>query len=183
MKPKPFLLPEVPPEQRKPWPWELVENMIAEVVNPVVNPVSPGNAVLDTKTGILAVSLGALQNAAKTKALARDQGMRTLSAVYAPVDKMMEMRRMAAPAARFLSHEIKRESLKVNLPKFTPKLPTLDLGGSIHTLNGPPLLGFIAEGQVCDPDNLSEEDLAAAGLSAHRRSQGCPHAGAVDERT
>jgi len=170
-KPQPFVLPDIPPKQRKPWPWELVEDVLAEVVNPVVNPARPENTVLDAKTGTLAVSLGTLQSAANTKALARDQGMRALSAVYAPVDKMMEARKMVAPAARFLSHEIERETLKVNLPEFTPKLPTLDLGslgglgglgGSIHALNGPPLPGFIAEGQVCDPDNLSEEDLAVA---------------------
>lgn len=160
-KPQPVPLPDVPPKQRKPWPWELVEDALAAVVNPPDTMARPGYAVLDAKTGTLAVSLGPLRNA-HTKALTRDKGVRVLSAMYAPIDMMMEARRMVTPAARHLSYAIESEALKINVAAFAPKLTTRDFGGGVHTLTGPPPPGFIAEGQVCDPDNLTEEDLAVA---------------------
>lgn len=163
-KPQPLILtPEdVPPKQRKPWPWELVEKAFEAVVNPADQTTRPGYAVLDAKTGTLAVSLGPLQNA-HTKALTRAKGVQVLSAVYAPIDAMMEARRMATPAARFLSQAVEGNVLKTHLASFAPKLTIPDFGGGVRPFTGPPPPpGPIAEGQVCHPDQLTEEDLAVA---------------------
>jgi len=160
-KPQPLAPPDVPPKQRKPWPWELVEKAFEAVVNPADQTTRPGYAVLDAKTGTLAISLGPLQNPG-TKANTRAKGVRVLSVVYAPIDAMMEARRIATPAARFLSQAVEGNARRAQLASFAPKLTTRDFGGGIYALSGPPLPGFIAEGQVCDPDNLTEEDLAVA---------------------
>ncbi|MGH8526201.1 MAG: hypothetical protein ACREXY_18935, partial [Gammaproteobacteria bacterium] len=69
---------------------------------------------------------------------------------------------MATPVAGYMSHASELRSLKMNVASFVPKLTTRDFAGGVFALDGPPLPGFIAEGQVCDPDNLTEEDPAAA---------------------
>jgi len=162
-KPQPFPFPDVAPKYRKPWPWELVENALAEIVNPIDNTVNLGYTVLDMRTGTLAVSLGPVQNT-ELKTLTREKGVRALSAVYSPIDTMIEARRMATPAARYLSNAVERKGLSDNAASFAPKFATHELGGGVHTLSGPPLPGLIIEGQVCDPDNLTEEDLADADV-------------------
>ena len=75
---------------------------------------------------------------------------------------MMDARRMATPVAGYMSHASELRPLKMNVASFVPKLTTRNFTGDVFALDGPPLPGFIAEGQVCDPDNLTEEDLAAA---------------------
>lgn len=153
---------ELPPRYRKPWPWELVEEAIAAVINPAEEVFRPGDAVLDAKTGTLAVTLGPLRQT-DTKAQTRDKGVRVLSAMYAPIDTIiMDARRMATPVAGYLSHASELRPLKMNLASFVPKLTTHNFVGGVFALDGPPLPGFIAEGQICDPDNLTEEDLAVA---------------------
>ena len=74
---------DLPPRYRKPWPWELVQEAIAAVINPAEEVFRPGDAVLDAKTGTLAVTLGPLCHTG-TKAQTRDKGVRVLSAVCMP---------------------------------------------------------------------------------------------------
>lgn len=163
-KPEAFKVPDIPPKWRKPWPWEEVEDALAAVVNPAQGFFKPGDAALDAKTGTLAVSLGALRNTG-TKAQTRDKGVRVLSTVYAPIDTIiMNARRIATPVAKFMSHASEVRPLKMNVASFAPKLTTPDFTGGLFALDGPPQPGFIAEGQVCDPDNLTEEDLAVADM-------------------
>jgi len=160
--PQPLKQPDVPPNERKPWPWELVEHAIATAVNPGDEVSHPGDAVLDPKTGTLAVSLGPLRDDRK-KAQTRAGGVRVLSAMYAPIDTIvMQARQAATPVAAYMSHRCGQRSVKMNVASFAPKLTKLNFTDGVFALGGPPLPGFIAEDQVCDPDNLTEEDLAAA---------------------
>lgn len=141
-KPQPLPLPNIPTLQRKPWPWEIVEQELSKIAVQANSPDQPGHAVLDPKTGTLAVSLGSLTKGTR---LPTDKPVeQALSAVYAPIQKVMETRQTAKTPALNLKH----------LPR--------QLGGAIHTLSGPPVPGIIAEGQICDPDNLTEEELAEA---------------------
>jgi hypothetical protein len=160
-KPQPPKLPDLPPKYRKPWPWEIVENEFEAIVNPA-DPVSRlRNTVLDSKTGTLAVSLGALQIAG-TKVEERNKALRVLSTAYTSIDTIIEAQQIAKLATKHLSDEVKFEVQGVNVAPFAPKLMTRNFGDRVYAFNGPPLPGFIAEGQVCDPDNLTEEDLAVA---------------------
>ena len=49
-------LPDVPDLEYKPWPWEIVESAFEAIVDPAGAIDSPGAAVLDVKTGTLAVT-------------------------------------------------------------------------------------------------------------------------------
>lgn len=166
-QPKAPTLPDVPDLGRKPWPWEIVEDSIDSVINPAEALGNPGETFLDTKTGTLAVSLGQI-NVTGSKAEIRNGGVKVLSAGFASIEaRVMEARRIARPAARHLSSNLHAGNFRQVAPKFTAALtPTLKPAGHdspvFFMLDGPPLPGFIAEGQVCDPDNLTEEDLAAA---------------------
>jgi len=182
-------LPDLPPIYRKPWPWELVEDALSAVVNPPDEAARPGYAVLDSKTGTLAVSLGSLQLAG-SKMETRNEGLKVLATVYAPIETLaMEARRVVAPVARHLSGTIGRATPTITNATFDRKLIAPEFFGSVgratsktittaafdqklsasglfgadvHFLNGPPLPGPIIEGQVCDPYNLTEEELALA---------------------
>lgn len=156
-QPQPPKLIKEPPLTRKPWPWEIVEDTISAVINPA-DTSRRRYLTVDPKTGTLAVSLGPLQDI-RSKAQARNEGMKVLSAVYAPVEVME------------LEARSKKTSLRADLTgsaktKFASSASLSKaagfLGGGLHALNGPPPPGFIAEGEVCDPDNLTEDDLSAA---------------------
>lgn len=168
-KPEQPPITEVPLKERKPWPWELVQDMIAAVVNPVDQVTQPGDALtqpgdilLDTKTGSMAISLGALRHGG-TRAQRRAGAVRVLSAVYAPVDTMvMNARRLASPIAAYMSQDNGERVIRTNIAILALRLTPKGSGDAVFTLDGPPPPGFIAEGQICDPDNLTEEDLASA---------------------
>ncbi|HEX2060340.1 MAG TPA: carboxypeptidase regulatory-like domain-containing protein, partial [Thermoanaerobaculia bacterium] len=162
-KPRPPELDE-PILTKKPWPWEIVEDFIEQVVNPPDEVTQPGiDVVLDAKTGTLAVALGSLDDT-RTRSEVRTQAMRVKSAVYAPIQAMeLDLRMGKEPVKRKLSFD--RMAGKKNGFSMTPKLTTMhhqDGGVVAHKHDGPPPPGFIAEGQICDPDNLTEADLAAA---------------------
>ena len=188
-RPQPLKLPQVPGKQKKPWPWEIVQDALARLGNPA-DGITTGIPTLDVTTGTLAVTLGPLQ-ALGSKAQTRNAGVRVVSAVFAPIERAMaDARMLTAPAAQFMSAEAERLALaapaagtmmiarppSAPMPapmptghgsvavradvRLTPS-PRFTLGGLppiFHTLEGPPLPGFIAEGQVCDPDNITEQE-------------------------
>lgn len=175
-KPQAIPLPDVPPHQRKPWPWDEVENAFRAVVNPGDPAMGLDHSILDAKTGTVAVALGALDSST-SRAVMRAKGERVLSTVLAPVASALQsiqqtprvMTVMSAPAQAPRIAMTTRLAVGAKrapqLASAAPVLAGLDIGGSrgpIYALDGPPMPGFIAEGQVCDPDNLTEGDLAAA---------------------
>jgi hypothetical protein len=173
--PKRLKLPDAPEQSQPEWPWELVRERFDAIVNgrDAVQPANP--AVLDEHTGTLAVSLGPLGAGGRT-AGARGAAVQILSAVHAPVARMAEALRMApvrerpqvAPAAvRNLAAGAMRMPLLARttgngIARFGGVGRLGGIGAPLFALEGPPPPGLIAEGQVCDPDNLSEEELAAA---------------------
>lgn len=167
-KPQPPKLPGVPDLTRKPWPWEIVIDAVSKLVNPAEPIENPGAAVIDVKSGTLAVTLGPLQLTG-SKAALRTAGIKVLSAVYAPIEVMvMEARTLTTPAARILSASAVRHAALRNVARtaagpFASPLHASDFSGpGIVFPDAPPPPGMIAEGEVCHPDNLSEADLAAA---------------------
>ncbi|KAF0815114.1 hypothetical protein IGB42_00191 [Andreprevotia sp. IGB-42] len=184
-KPEAPPLPNVPPLQTHTWPWELVEDILATLKDPIINVSHPGDTVLDSKTGTLAVSLG-VTNALKSKVAARAQADRVLSAVFTPADsRKLAVRTVATGLGRGAAlHGVTTATTHVganatarvavatlgaanlsttNVAVAGLQLQPLDFGGSAwHTLKGPPMPGFVAEGQICEPDNLTEAQLAQA---------------------
>ncbi|MCX5863614.1 MAG: carboxypeptidase-like regulatory domain-containing protein [Deltaproteobacteria bacterium] len=162
-----------PPDlTRKPWPWELVEDILGTIVNPAEKVINPGDVALDKKTGTLAVSLGDFrsQNAASQT---RAQALQVLSAVYAPLDTLMMEDRSkktkvkSAQRSKVAAKATVAEILKATIAEtivFLPRIPAgrRDSGGYYLRKKTPPAPGFVGEGQVCDPDNLTEDELALA---------------------
>lgn len=160
-KPRPLFLPNLPDLERKPWPWEIVEGALSKITDPPGNPSQPGHTLLDPQTGTLAVSLGAL--GANIKSQIQIKIDQAFSSVYAPITSSLEVQRLAAPALKKLPNKIKTfKVFKNNIAIDALKKLTNKLGGGIHALSGPPAPGPVAEGQICDPDNLTEEELKAA---------------------
>jgi hypothetical protein len=166
VSPKPPILSKRPPElERRRWPWELVEKAIKNRVNPGTIAIQPGQSVLDTQTGTLAVNLGSLQT---PNAKARNEALNVMSAVYAPIEAMaLKARQLDKPVSRNLSNTSTVNRSRQNSAfAVTPVSKPHELfGAGIHTLKGPPVAGPVAEGQICQPDNIPEEDadLADAG--------------------
>lgn len=164
-KPKFPFGPELPPLTRKPWPWELVENILDKVVLPVLDPIDhvSRRVTLDRVTGTLAIAAGAIADVRSLASVRREMS-NVLSAVFAPVEALAVQSRMAKPATSRVRSAIGTLSRLGRLLRI-PKLPSgaEELPGIVmQTHKGPPLPGPIAEGQVCDPDNLTEADLDEA---------------------
>lgn len=171
--PKRFRLPDVPDQMQPDWPWDIVRSAFDEVVNPGDQAVRPGKATLDDKTGTMAVSLGTLATGVAGTA-ARTAAAKVLSSVYAPVTRMhTALQQASAGGTRSIELPALRieraPGLAQTMAQFRPAIGRFGsigrlggIGTAVYALEGPPLPGSIAEGQVCDPDNLSEEDLAAA---------------------
>ncbi|WP_090641287.1 carboxypeptidase regulatory-like domain-containing protein [Paenibacillus sp. UNC496MF] len=166
-KPEPLLrLPEVPNQERKPWPWEIVQGKLDAAANPILDASQAGHAMLDAKTGTLAVSLGTLNGGGG--ALSRDKAMQVMQSVFAPAEAALETKRDAAPAAaplrlrKLQPEQLAPKDIAVRPLPNAPVRNALNGLGGVHALSGPPLPGMIAEGQICDPDNLTEDELAKA---------------------
>lgn len=162
-RPQRVNIPQLPPKSRKPWPWEMVEDALGEIIRPL-DPLHRGHAALDSKTGTLAVDLGPL-DAGRMNAQARSNALRVLSAVYAPVETaVMEMAVMEARSAKLPGKQTvpRRRGIDLDARRIATVPALRGFGQVRHALNGPPMPGFVAEGQVCDPDNLTEDELAAA---------------------
>ncbi|MNO31711.1 hypothetical protein D3C76_216870 [compost metagenome] len=159
-KPRPLILPNVPKLEHKPWPWEIVEGALIKITDRPDNPSQPGHTVLDPLTGTLAVSLGALGKGIKSQTQGKiDQ---VFSSVYAPINTSLDVQRLAVPAIKKLPNKLDTNALKNNVAIDALKKLTHKFGEGIQALTGPPQPGFVAEGQICDPDNLTEEELKAA---------------------
>jgi hypothetical protein len=164
------ILPEFPsvrpPElSRKPWPWELVEAILAKQ-NPIVNPANNRQGViLDKATGTLAISLGPIVSHSADQD--RTTALRILSSVYSPVNTLTLSLRTKIDVA----HQTQVLNTLVRQPGDTslagsPRLPAgrrdIGAGAFPHNYKSPPKPGPVAEGQICDPDNLTEAELALA---------------------
>lgn len=165
LKPEsPFGDPHLPDLTREPWPWELVEDILGTIVNPAETLINPGDVALDKKTGTLVVSLGDLRTPASAQTRAR--ALQVLSAVYAPLDTMMVGERAKKTEAK--SARRTKATAKATVADslvFLPRMPAgrRESGGyALRNKKTPPAPGFVGEGQICDPDNLTEEELALA---------------------
>ncbi|MFZ5762210.1 MAG: carboxypeptidase regulatory-like domain-containing protein [Thermodesulfobacteriota bacterium] len=157
--------PKEPDLYREPWPWEIVEDTLGRIANPGDAVSNPGDILLDRATGTLAVALGPVQ--APTTAEARARAGRAMAAVYAAVDTltMAERGKGKEMAKPLLAKPLLNTAAKA-VAGAAPRLPAgrREKGGGVflRNLNGPPPPGQVAEGQICDPDNLTEAELALA---------------------
>jgi hypothetical protein len=176
---------DLPPLHRKPWPWEMVEDFW-EKINPgeeAVNPgdvlINPADILLDKVTGTIAISLGSI--AAKTSAVKVQNALtNVLSAVYAPLQtQALEAGELAQPMSSNFRRKARSNTEGISTLRFggtevAKSAKTMEnlarkilgIGTTMQTMEGelpePPPAGPVAEGEVCTPDNLTEEDLAQA---------------------
>ena len=156
-------LPEIrlPTLYRKPWPWELVTYDIRESLRRSILPIDArAEPVVDVESGTLSVGLAEKAGAARAAATMLS------SFVHSGADKAMLAQRRAPMTARM--HAPASLSLESDLDPtsrvaWIGKIPTIQpvyrtMGGTM----GPPDPGPVAEGQICDPENLTEEELALA---------------------
>lgn len=126
---------------REPWPWDEVEGFIERMQPKDVGPVT-----LDRGTGTIAVTLGPLHSDQLKKA--RKGAQRVLAAIHAPMDaRALELRRLV-PVSR---------TLAANALRLSGQSPGLAAPALAQPEPGP-----IAEGEICDPDNLTEQDQSQA---------------------
>lgn len=155
---------DVPPLVREPWPWELVEGIWSdEIVNPIGGKFQP---MLDSETGSVAVTLGSIADRIDTRA-ALSASQEVMSAVFAPMERramsnkqLVQPRSLTTRRAPSVGTRIERRDLRIQ-----PGQAIATFGVGVQTLAselGPPAPGPISEGQICDPDNLTEDDLSQA---------------------
>lgn len=148
--------PGQPPLTHEPWPWEVVADILGKMAN-------PGETILDKITGTMAVGLGAIKT--PDAAPARIRAFKTLSTVYAAVDSLTMSGRDTTNAT---APSLAASLLKVKPGLILGALPRLPAGRrapggyAFRKHSGPPPPGAVAEGQICDPDNLTEQELALA---------------------
>ncbi|NTW52549.1 MAG: carboxypeptidase regulatory-like domain-containing protein [Chlorobiaceae bacterium] len=150
---------------RKPWPWELVEASLMKQT-PIVNQVGNNQGViLDKLTGTLAVSLGPI--ASRPAEQNRTTAVRLFSSVYSPVNALTQSARPAIDVAHqplISASMVQQPAQPIATGLAGIAAVTRDIGGAgyPHAYKSPPIPGPIAEGQICDPDNLTEAELALA---------------------
>jgi PKD repeat protein len=175
-----FPTPEVPEGRVREWPWEVVVAALDEVVDP--SPVAGGigrrDVVLDRITATMAVHIGAAGTSLR--------GGETRVAVDRICETMMAPVYKAASASGTLPLSIGRTYLNIptrigasrverasDLGLTRSRIPAGALlrrppGRSIPMSGGPPPNppppppGPVAAGGICDPDNLTEAQLAQA---------------------
>lgn len=169
---EPFIpKPDMPDLEKKTWPWEEVEIGIDRMFDPLVREkVTLSDVVVDRVTGTVGISLGNVTGA--DMAPVRTTVDRVMGAVVVPGHEMA-VRHAKLPAGGSLQNP-PRISKGPALVGMAPSATTLRPGGGLfrsvggHTgagvlrFAGPPSPGPLAEGQICDPDNLTEEELAQA---------------------
>lgn len=183
---------EVPELVEKVWPWELVEDLWSSVINPGEETTNPGDAVinagdimLDKVSGTVAVSLGGIApSVSVTKA--QNALQKVFSGVYAPVQQLaMETGTMAQPMSFSTRRSPMGGTTRTMNTRIATKLfdksqigPAAErvsaeliekfggIGTSFQTMEGeiggPPAAGPVAEGQICQPDNITEDELSQA---------------------
>lgn len=160
---------DVPEATRRVWPWEIVQNVLDKIGNPAEQVGNPGDVMLDQLTGTLAVSLGDMD--APQSARARSRAVNVLSAVYAPMKgTRIEGLLQTSAGGQLLANAGGQQTVltragvaaRAARPTFAPLLASREKVSGVRAMDGPPPPGFVAEGQVCDPDNATEEELALA---------------------
>ncbi len=143
---------DVPDLEREPWPWEIVERAINQLIREPDSTVAPEQVLIDRRTGTVAVAHSGLDPA---PAAARDRILRLLDAVYVAHHDAAQSYRQnrSVHAAQF-----RKRTSSLAVPR-----PLFGSGRSMQALTGgPPEPGAVTEGAICDPDNLDEDQLDQA---------------------
>jgi len=179
---------EPPLLTRRPWPWEEV----MEIVTQKGDPVLPFDIAVEQERGIIAVSASRhvlkgkntpLLNTAREIARAGLVPMQRLAPQFAAtstrslsmgtkLDSRFEAKAVETAQMMKLStgQKMERQDLKRAIPTkvdFKQPAVTVFLGPTpapvLYTMSGgPPQPGPVAEGEVCNPDNISDADKALA---------------------
>jgi hypothetical protein len=168
LKPQSMPGPRVPELTRKPWPWETVQSMIEQVVNPADTVLSKEQVTLDRRTGTLAVALRSLTP--PSAALRAQAAKVSYSMTSAAGSVAIEQRQLPRHDKQLQVATVSRSLDATFAPKPLfgggwEKARDPDghaFGSAMHTLMGPPPAGPVAENEVCEPDNLTELQLALA---------------------
>jgi hypothetical protein len=147
------------------WPWDEVMRAIEEVrANPGPREIAPQKVQLDKATGTLATTWSGLRDVAKlrgTRLVSDRVESKRLAPVYsrnlavdAPAVPVRIARTAAARAILRTTDLLRRPGSRLLTPMGGPPPPPPP--------GGPPPPGPIKEGEICDPDNLTESDLATA---------------------
>ena len=162
------------------WPWDVVEQQLDATVNPGTSVIARGDVTLDAATGTVAVSLAGAADAASVGRV-RDSVERAVGAVFAAADVVTlgdEAPEIASVPAGELEPAagigVRAARSAVGVAETAParELRPGALMSALHEngsgraaafmLAPPPAPGMIAEGQICDPDNLTAAELAQA---------------------
>lgn len=164
VKPKAWSPGRLPDLYRDPWPWEMVEKTIDEIIQAGDLKEQPSKAIFDPQTGSMAVPLGTLGNVSTAS---RSRAVKILAAVHAPAQRaaikyQLELNtKTLAASSRALESGMAAKRQKINTPM--APIPLFGGGQNMHFLiGGPPPVGPVIEGQICDPDNLDESQLDQA---------------------
>lgn len=151
---------------RKPWPWEIVQTTIEQLVNPDAAVLGRDQVTLDQNTGTLAVALRSLappSPAVRAQAAVLAYSMTTAAGTVALEQRLLQR------------HETQSRALmltKLTDLTFAPKQlfgggwaqaygsGADGFGRLMYALNGPPPAGPVAVNEVCEPDNLTGLQLA-----------------------
>jgi len=158
--PLPGKLPEL---YREPWPWEMVQQGIDAIVRDPASGLSRNAVTIDQRSWTVSVTHAGL---APAPARVLGQVLEIQGALLAPADitamayREQRVHREATAAAAQpgidLAGPATRLLQRVPLPLFGGGR------GMQAMMGGPPASGPVAEGEVCDPDNLDEVQLALA---------------------
>ncbi|MBX6371256.1 MAG: carboxypeptidase regulatory-like domain-containing protein [Acidothermus sp.] len=154
-KPPSFMPPSVPSKTRQTWPWEEVEKSLVERLGATVQPHATN---IDRATGTLAISLprGSTLNSSQT---IRTVVSSVLAAAGARTAPSSSRETVVARSHVRLRPEFETGSSS----RLSAHVSPLDTPRGFHPLPPPPPQpGIVAEGQICDPDNISGSDRAQA---------------------
>jgi len=169
-KPAPVIRPNEPKQYKEPWPWETVVSTIDELVNPAFSVVKKDQVTLDQKTSTLAVSLGSM--GAAPSALEMQAVTLGQSVISAGSKVDIESRQAAGRASIGKDQPATTRAWSAFAPK-----PLVGGGyvrqtgvafgsgfasGTHSLLSGPTPAGPVGEHEVCEPDNLTEDQLTDA---------------------
>jgi hypothetical protein len=156
--------PRIPELWTHVWPWEEVQIGVIQILEEIENPGRPQTAGVDSHTGTIFASWPGVQPlysiGANRKTIARITGTR-LSPAFARGLRSLGKRMISTP--RLLSQTLQTAS-SVKHHKSIDELFRLDhpIRQPLFPRNGPPPPGMVAENEICDPDQLTEQDLAQA---------------------
>lgn len=149
------------------WPWEEVMVAIEQVRgNPAPHEIAPEKVQLDKVTGTIASTWSGVRDVAKLRRT-RIMNDRVMSKRLAPVySRNLAVEVEAAPLHLARGAASRRVLKSTELPTRPGSHLLFPMSGHHSTSPqpqpGPPSAGPIQEGEICDPDNLTEADLATA---------------------